>query len=94
MKYSPQNTLNHELIGRQAHVVKSNDKNRISTQGVIRTETREILGIESGKKMVMVPKKDCVFDITLPDGSKVRVDGKLLQGRPEDRMKKRVRRSW
>lgn len=94
MRVSSQDIIMHELVGRDVHIVQSTDSKRVCTQGVIRTETREMIGIESDTKMVMVPKRNCVFDITLPDGTKVRIDGKLLQGRPEDRMKRRLRRSW
>ena len=50
--------------------------------------------IDTESGTVVVPKNICVFDITLPDGTEVRVDGGLLRGRPEDRMKKRLNRSW
>lgn len=93
MNDSPRDIIRQELIGRPVHVVESTDPGHVCTEGFIRAETREIVSIESDKKMIMVPKKDCVFEITLPDGTQVRIDGNLLRGRPEDRMKKRLR-SW
>jgi ribonuclease P protein subunit POP4 len=39
-------------------------------------------------------KDSSVFHFKFPDGTVVEIDGKLLVGRPEDRLKKRVRRLW
>jgi ribonuclease P protein subunit POP4 len=94
MSITPENIPQHELVGLAAHVVKSSDPGQTCTRGVIRSESREMIGIESEHRVIMVHKKACVFDITLPSGARVRVDGRLLQGRPEDRMKKRINRSW
>jgi ribonuclease P protein subunit POP4 len=63
-------------------------------KGTILGESKEMIQIDTEKGTVAVTKKICVFDITLPDGTVVRVDGGLLRGRPEDRMKKRLNRSW
>ncbi len=84
----------HELVGLEAHVVQSTDPGHVCKTGVIRSESRNMLGIESSSGFVMIPKEACILEITLPDRTKVRVDGNLLHGRPEDRMKKRVNRSW
>jgi ribonuclease P protein subunit POP4 len=94
MSITPENILQHELVGLETHVLKSSDPGQISTRGVIRSESRNMIGIESDDRIIMVHKRTCVFDITLPSGIRMQVDGRLLQGRPEDRMKKRINRSW
>lgn len=38
----------------------------------------------------VIPKSNSIFIFTLPNGVKVQVDGRLLVGRPEDRIKKRL----
>jgi RNase P/RNase MRP subunit p29 len=44
--------------------------------------------------VIQLSKSNCVFDMSLPDGTIVRVDGHVLKGRPEDRLKKRLSRRW
>jgi ribonuclease P protein subunit POP4 len=94
MKITPQSIVNHELVGLQTHIVESRDPNHVCTAGTILGETKEMINIDTGKGTKAVPKNVCVFEITLPDGTLVRVNGRLLRGRPEDRMKKRLNRSW
>ena len=50
-------------------------------QGQMQTTFENINGI-------MIPK------YTMPDGTVVEIDGKKIVGRPENRIKKRVRRHW
>ena len=94
MRIAPENIVRHELTGLATHVVESTDPNLICRNGTILGETKEtiLLGTKSGE--IRVPKSVCVFEITLPDGALVRVDGQELRGSPEDRMKKRLNRSW
>ena len=40
----------------------------------------------------MVSKKDVVIVFYLPTGEKVKVEGKVIVGRPEERLKKKFRR--
>ena len=94
MKITPQNIVNHELVGLQTHIVESRDPNHVCMRGTILGETKEMMEIDTGKGTKAVPKNICVFEITLPDSTVVRIDGGLLRGRPEDRMKKRFSRSW
>ncbi len=94
MRIAPQNIVKHELVGLSTHIVESKDPNHVCTKGTILEESKEMLHINTERGTIAVPKKICVFDITLPDGTLVRVDGGLLRGRPEDRMKKHLNRSW
>ena len=94
MKIAPQNIVNHELVGLSTHIVESKDPNHVCMKGTILGESKEMIQIDTEKGTVAVTKNICVFDITLPDGTVVRVNGGLLKGRPEDRMKKRFNRSW
>jgi ribonuclease P protein subunit POP4 len=48
-----------------------------------------MLKLETKKGEKAVVKSNCVFIFTLPDKTKVQVDGKVLVGRPEDRIKKK-----
>ncbi len=94
MNITPENVVRHELTGLPLHIVKSTDPNFVSKKGIILGETKEMIHFETDGADVSVPKSNCVFDITLPDGTQVRIKGDVLRGRPEDRMKKRLNRSW
>ncbi len=94
MKITPQNIVRHELVGLPTHIVESKDPGHVCRKGIILNESKEMIQIDTGIGTIVVPKGICVFDMTLPDSSIVRIDGKLLRGRPEDRMKKRLNRSW
>ncbi len=92
MRHTPRNILRHELIGLKAEVVDSTNKSQVGISGVILDETRNMLliGVPGGKKK-WVAKKDVVLRIMLPDGVRVLVEGRALVGRPEERLKKRLR---
>jgi ribonuclease P protein subunit POP4 len=94
MSMTPLNLLRHELTGLEVHVVGSRDPTHVSRHGIIVAETKEMLQVDTPTGDVLLPKEVCVFEVKLPDGVVVRVDGNLLQGRPEDRMKKRQSRRW
>ena len=94
MRITPQNIVKHELVGLSTHVVESKDPNHVCRRGVILGESKEMIQIGTEKGTIAIPKGICVFDMTLPDSTVVRINGGLLRGRPEDRMKKRLNRSW
>lgn len=96
MPITPRNLVRHELIGLHVRVVESKDKSRAGLEGRVIDETMQTLKIRKHDgKEVVVPKKECVFMFTLPSGEKVQVNGKLLYGRPADRIKKRFpKRIW
>lgn len=93
MRITPWNILRHELIGLEAEVIDSPNKCLVGIKGLILDETRNTLLLgEPGGSKKRVLKHLAVFRIKLPDGTVVRVDGRVLVGAPEDRLKKRVYR--
>lgn len=94
MKITPTNVIKHELVGLQAHIVASNDPNHVCQRGLVVGESKGMLYIRTSTGEKRIPKRICTVDLTLPDGATIRVDGGLLYGRPEDRMKRRSRRRW
>ncbi|MBD3404883.1 MAG: ribonuclease P protein subunit [Candidatus Lokiarchaeota archaeon] len=94
MTITPRNLVHHELVGLQAHVTDSHDPTLICRSGTIIGESKEMIILDTGSGNLMIPKTICVFDITIPDRTVVRIDGEYLQGRPEDRLKKRLSRRW
>lgn len=92
---TPQNILKHELIGLECRIADSTNKKIIGLQGKVIDETRQTIALEiSGKGKTFV-KDQCVFSFRLEGPGKevwVKVDGKLLVARPEDRIKKKFKK--
>lgn len=89
---TPENLVRHELIGLLIEVVESSNKFLTGLSGTVVDETRQTLTIKTGKGEKKIPKDVCVFVFRLPDGKKVKVNGELLVSRPEDRIKKKLKR--
>ncbi len=92
MRHTPRNLLRHELIGLEAEVVDSRNRSQVGIRGLILDETRNMLliGMPGGRKR-WVAKKDVVLRVVLPDGLRLIVEGRVLVGRPEERLKRRLR---
>jgi len=91
IKITPRNIVRHELIGLKVRVVNSTHPQLIGLEGEVIDETRNMLSIKTQKGKKLVQKGICIFQFELPDGTRVNVNGRLLIGRPEDRLKKRFR---
>jgi len=86
--------LQHELIGLKAKVVRSSNPCYLGICGRVTDETQRTLRmLHKGREKVVV-KQSSIFHFTLADGSLIEIDGKVLVGRPEDRVKKVTRRRW
>ncbi len=93
MKVTP-NIIRCEFIGNEAKVAKSKHQGYLGISGKIIDETRNTFTIlhEGEKKKII--KNSSVFHFRFPDGTVVEIDGKILSGRPEDRLKRHIRRLW
>lgn len=94
MGVTPRNLVNHELIGLTAHVVASRDPTLVCCEGIIVNESKEMLHLATDKRVLRIPKRISVFDLSLQDGTVVRVEGDNIRGRPEERLKRQLRRRW
>jgi ribonuclease P protein subunit POP4 len=93
MKITPE-IVRHELMGVKTEVGKSTHAGYVGLSGKIVNETRNTFTIlDSGKRKTIV-KNLAFFHFSFDDGTVVEVDGRLLTGRPEDRLKKTIRRLW
>jgi ribonuclease P protein subunit POP4 len=92
VKVTLNNLVRQELVGMSAHIVDSRDPSLTCRTGTIVDETRETFRLATTNREITVPKNICVFGLRLPSGELVHVDGHLLTGRPEDRLKKTFRR--
>jgi len=92
MPRNPKNLVRHELIGLDVEVVESRNKSQIGIKGKVVDETKHMLVIETKSGDKKIEKKSAVFLFRLPTGEKVRVEGWVIEGRPEDRIKKKLPR--
>ena len=93
MKVAP-NIIRHEFIGTETKVAKSKHQGYVGISGKITDETRNTFVILHEGERKRVIKDSAVFHFKFHDGTIVEIEGKLLVGRPEGRLKKRVRRLW
>lgn len=93
MKVTP-DIVRCEFVGTEARVCKSSHRGNIGISGKIVDETRNTFVImQSGKRKILV-KDASTFQFRFPDRTVVEIAGRILVGRPEDRLKKTIRRLW
>jgi len=93
MKVTP-DIIRHEFIDTETKICKKPQSGYAEISGKIIDETRNTFVIlHKGKKKTVV-KDLAIFQFRFSDGTIVEIDGKLVVGRPEDRLKKHVRRLW
>lgn len=88
MPITKENLLQHEFIGLRVEIVQSTNPSLRGKKGVIVDETRNTIVLEEDESLKTVPKQDVRLRVTLPRGEKVKVDGRKLIARPENRVKK------
>jgi len=88
---NPEDLVRHELIGLNVKIASSSNLVMIGIHGKVVDESRNTLTIETKAGPRTAIKDQCEFSFKL--GKEwVRVDGKLLVARPEDRVKKRFKK--
>ena len=92
MPITPNNIIRHELIGLKVEVVGAKNPKNIGISGKVVNETNKTLVIETKKGEKRIFKSQVTLQLTLPSKKVVEVDGKLLAGRPWDRVKKKIRK--
>jgi ribonuclease P protein subunit POP4 len=93
MKITP-DIIRYEFIGTEAKVAESKHQGCVGISGKIIDETRNTFVILHKGERKKIIKDLAVFHFKFSDGTVVEIDGKLLVRRPEDRLKKRIRRLW
>lgn len=88
MPVTRENLARHELIGLQAKVLNSSEPSMLGVHGRVVDETKEVVKIVYHGEAKSVPKSTSVFLFSLPGGEEVKVEGKEIVGRPEDRIRK------
>ncbi len=88
---TPYNVLRHELVGLQAKVVEASDRGVVGLSGAITDETQKTLTIKGRKGPKTLTKENTTLSIHTDGGDELLVNGSLLLGRPEERIKKKIR---
>jgi len=93
MKVTP-DIIRQEFIGIQATIASSTVSSYLGMAGPVMDETRNTITVLHEGGMKRIVKELSVFNFQYPDGTVVEIDGKLLVGKPEDRLKKTIKRLW
>lgn len=93
MKVTP-DIIRYEFIGTEGKVAESPHEDYVGVGGRVISETKNTFTFQSEGKAKSILKQSAVFNFKFNDGTIVKIDGKLLVGRPEDRLKKSLKRLW
>jgi ribonuclease P protein subunit POP4 len=93
MKVTP-DIIRAEFIGIDAKINKSSHSGYVGMSGQVVDETRNTFTILTHGKKKVIPKDSSAFGFKFLDSTVVEIEGKILVGKPEDRIKKRLRRLW
>lgn len=94
MKASRVNIIRREFIGAEAKIVKSKHQGYVGISGKIIDETRNTFVILRNGERKRIAKDSSIFQFIFSDETTVEVEGRLLIGRPESRLKKSIKRLW
>jgi len=93
MKVTP-DIIRYEFIGAEGKVARSPHECYVGLGGKVIGETKNTFTFLREGKAKSVVKELAVFDFKFDDSTIVEIDGKLLVGRSEDRLKKSIKRLW
>ena len=93
MKVTP-DIIREEFIGTEGRITRSRHAGYVGISGQVMDETKSTFVIRHEGKMKRIIKDSAVFNFRFSDGTVVEINGKLLVGKPEDRLKKTVKRLW
>ena len=93
MKITP-DIIRTELIGTEAKIVESKHADYVGLYGSVINETKNTFTISNKGIAKRIMKNMAIFNFKFSDGTIVKIDGALLVGRPEDRIKKTLKRIW
>jgi ribonuclease P protein subunit POP4 len=91
MEITSENLIKHELIGLKVKISNCRNPQLNGFEGVIINESKNTLIIQADDKIKVIPKDISIFHFFLPNRKVVEVNGKMLIGRPENRLKMRLK---
>lgn len=85
---SPKDVVKYELIGLNITIIEAKNQDLIGLKGKIIDETKNTITIEEQDKTKKIIKDQIIFNTEF-NNKKIQINGKLLVGRPEERLKRR-----
>ena len=82
-----QDITRHELIGLNIEIIEAKNKALVGLKGKVIDETKSLLLVQTKKGEKKVLKDQATLRMKV-NNKKIQLDGKLLVGKPEDRLKK------
>lgn len=79
-------TYGGELIGKHVKVLRANDYSQIGISGTVVDESKNMLRIDIGTKLVLMPKAYSQLSISDDKKDGMVIMGEAILGRPEDRI--------
>ncbi|MBT6044950.1 ribonuclease P protein subunit, partial [Candidatus Woesearchaeota archaeon] len=79
-----------ELIGKELEVIDADNPTLIGIKGKVIDETKNMLIIETNNETKKLVKKQVTIKTKI-EGKTITIEGEVLQGRPEERLKKKIR---
>lgn len=86
------NVFYHELIGLYSEIVESSNEFLVGINGNITDERKKTISLKTKNGIKVIPKNVSIFNLLLPNGEWVEIDGKILVNRPENRIKKKYKK--
>ena len=88
----PVNILKQEIIGSTVEVLHDSNRLNIHIRGKVIDETMKTLVIKN-KKINRIAKQNAIFKINIDDKI-IKIEGRNLIGKPENRIKKQKKGKW
>ncbi|RNJ76426.1 MAG: ribonuclease P protein subunit [Nitrosopumilus sp. H8] len=82
---TPENILSHELVGLDAQIVSSVNRDLVGLNGTITDETKSMLKLYTTRGPKSAPKEGSRWRL-VTEGGDALVDGSLISKRPYDRI--------
>lgn len=76
----------HELIGLMTTITESTNKSQKGIKGKIIDETKHTIKIQTKNGTKTIQKKNITIEIEV-ENKKIRINGKVIEGKPEERVK-------
>ena len=83
---TPENIINHELIGLDTQIIESTNNQIVGLGGKIMDETRSTFTIQTQNGLKMFPKEHTKWKFIINETQCV-IDGLMISKRPEERLK-------
>ncbi len=88
MNFNKKRLARSELIGLDVEVIESENRFNKGVKGKVIDETKNMFIVETEKGRKSIIKDQCVFEFKLK-GKNIKINGKSLTTRPEERIKQR-----